>query len=199
MMHVYDNIEDVKQKLMGTMCYYDNKAVLVKNAFVDDENGKLMLSILNINNKTPKFVPVDDPLLNYTEFNLGYVNFPGYSTWFCRIPRRQYHQGLKAEQMERHASNMSYILNSTFAFNSNVTKMMENIYPKFIDVEIGVKSGDATVIAFHRDFAASWDNVHKDLVIEYKGNQVGFRNEDGEFKFMEGCDHLHEALKEAIA
>lgn len=196
-MLLYDNLEDVRSKLLGTYVYYEGKAVLVKD-IGEVTPGTYMLTIVPPNGRSRKNCLLDDPNLNYMRYNLGYSNHGHSAAWWYRMPLKQYRQGLKNEQMRLYASKDEYLHRVEFGFNKPITDMLEGVYPKFEEIEKPLKDKNAEVIAFHKDFAASWDAIHRDMVLEYKGKSIGcFKKND--FELMEEFQHLTEALKEAVA
>lgn len=214
----YDNLEDVRAKLNGTLCFYAGKAILVKECYtgqqgIDNEmfakeylakfpkfdpKKDFAVSLMEPGGRAKRFVLLSDPLLNYMDFRLGYVNHAQVAVWWYRQPIRQYKQGLKHEQLGYQCSNKAYQGHFDFSFSRPVADMMENTYPVFADAVGRVKAGDANICAFHKNFAVSWDVVHQDVILEYKGRQIGHSAGTNSFKLMEDCQHLTEALKEAM-
>lgn len=199
-MILYDILDDAKNKLVGTIVYYKGKAVFVKDVQpMDTDDGvKYVVYMANLNGGKRMTALLDDPDLNYMNFNLGYANAHGYACWWFRHPMRQYAQGLKAGQLGRVASRREFY-DMGFNYNGSICKMLENSYPKFQEIEKELKDEDQLAIAFHRDFAASWDKVHRDMIIEYKGRLIGHSTNLKDFELMDEYKYLTEALKEAVA
>lgn len=202
-MLLYDNADDVKAKLAGTLCYHGGKACLVREAMPDFDHEQqkeiYLLRLQFLNSRHYKTVKLDDPDFNYMRFNLGYSNHGHSAVWWYRIPIKQYHQGLRHNQLKKRLTNPAYAGHVEFGLNLPICNMMEAVYPDFEQCVKDLKDGDANVSAFHQDFAASWDKVHKDLIIEYKGVQVGSLISRDNFNLMDEYKHLTEALKEAVA
>src|ERR1700761_6519436 len=100
---MYDNLENAKQKLQNTFCYYDNRAVYVKEVsakYKNPESPKITevkISCLVSYMDSPKgthWVQLEDPKFQYMEFNTGYINSMGYALWYYRIPHKQWKQGI---------------------------------------------------------------------------------------------------------
>lgn len=216
-MLVYDNLEDVRAKLNGTICYYKNKAIYVKECHnaLDAFNAGYFDKDYN-EGKAPKAgefccvatLPggrskltflLTDPEFNYMDFQLGYANHNQMAVYWYRQPIKQWRQGLKDNQLAYNVSSPGYKNMFGFEFGKPIAEMMENKYPKFNDAVSTVKSGEHVVVAFHRDFAVSWDKVHEDVVLEYKGRCIGHGTNPHNFKLMEQYSHLAEAVKEAVA
>lgn len=198
-MLLYDNLEDAKAKLSGSLCYYDGKAIIIKDVCCEDPDGeKITLIIAGRNCNKSKVVPLDDPRLNITRFNIGYCNRPEFATWWYRTPIKQYHQGLKANQMKGITSNPEFRGVDRFEFSDRVARMMENIYPEKDNCEKLLKDGEALSVAFHKNFGVSSDKMHRDLILEYKGRQIGTTKNFKDFDLLEENRYLTEALREAL-
>lgn len=199
----YDNIEDVKAKLAGSIIYYDGIPVFCKGVdeSMDQEKGTTIFYAAITSSLTTKAIilkEITDPAFNFTKFNLGYANYKPGACWWYRIPVRQYKQGLKGEQVRYHISekamgNPGYSLSTTGV----VSDMLLNKYPTYDAVEKTLRDSEMpSITAFHKDFALSYDKVHKDLILEYKGKVIGFM--DKKINLMDEYEHLYESAKEAI-
>ena len=204
-MLLYDNFEDCKTKLSGTYVYYDGKAAFVKDVFnwVDEhtgaQTGEYGLGIITSNSRNRSAVKLSDPKLNYMDFNLGYANYGDAAVWWFRIPNKQYSQGLRYNQLGRYSTSMAHYQNAELNWSKPSIDMLENRYPKFSLAEEWVKTDKAAVQAFHKDFAISWEPVHKDLILEYKGKQVGHFTDPKHINLLDEYKHLTEAIREAVA
>lgn len=216
-MLIYDNLEDARAKLVATMCYYKGKAVLIKEVYHATEAydagmiskeynegkkptpGEFCVVATTPEGRTKTCFLLSDPDFNYMDFTLGYANHNQAAVYWYRQPIKQFRQGLKDGQLGYNVSNKAFKGAMGFEFGRPIADMMEGVYPKFNDAVSTVKSGEHVIVAFHRDFAVSWDKVHEDIILEYKGRLVGHGTSVHNFKLMEGCNHLAEALKEAVA
>lgn len=198
----YDNYEDAKAKLAGTYCMYRGKAVVVKVVAGNGENLGTQFKVLCNDMSTGKpldyYIDIDDPEFDAVNFNLGYVNYGKATSWFYRIPTKQWQQGLKPTQMGSKCSNRDWY-GYDFKGGKQIAQMLQNEYPKFQEATVILKTGSALVMAFHRNFAVSMDTIHDDFIIEYKGENIGFTHDLETFKLMSEFEHLHEALKEATS
>jgi len=197
----YDNLEDTKTKLLGTYCYYADKAFTVKTvntAVPNADNGDYVISgQLMFNGRGVEF-KIDDPKFNCTHYNLGYVNFSPSSHWYYRIPAKQYKQGLRYDQVGCKVTKSEYYGGPNFKPSKPLALMLENNYPTLPEALKSVKDKERVVTAFHKNFAVSYDEVHNDFVIEYKGNYIGHTHDFREIKLMREYDHLIESLREVI-
>lgn len=200
----YDNIDDVKSKLVGTIVYYDGVPVVVKAADFHPEGGFGVITSTHLVGRTTVMRKIDDPLLNYMKFNLGYSNNNHGAVWWYRVPQRQYRQGLKAEQMRYTCSERSLNPGYNFQATESINRMLLNKYPDIDTIEKKFRDNEVnTVMAFHKNFAMSYDRIHDDMVVEYKGQLIGciakeFGRDQPTFKLMNEYIHLNESLKEAV-
>ena len=202
MAKTYDNIEDVKTKLLGTFVYYDGVPVLIKDIQHGVVPGTFELmfakSILGGRGHDTKLLT--DPGFNFTRFNLGYANHNSGAYWWYRVPGKQYQQGLKANQMN-YKCTMSHAGGGMIIFKSGspVDSMLRNDYPDFDLAHKSAVNGadEGLTVAFHKDFAVSWDKIHKDLILEYKGKLIGHMP-GNEIKLIDEFEHLYESCKEAV-
>jgi hypothetical protein len=205
MAKTYDNLEDAKSKLYGTIVYYEDTPVYVKGVFngVDavpggKENDFYLQVTDNLVGKKHSIKPVVDPKFNFTKFNLGYANHKTSAAWWYRMPLKQYRQGLKSDQLRFHASEKAMGMGGQFSFNGAmcINDMLMNVYPNIEVAEKEARDADYTrVVAFHKNFAMSYDHIHKDMILEYKGQVIGYIA-GGNFHLIDECEHLHESLKE---
>ncbi len=195
-MAVFDNLDDVQTKFSGTICYYDDKAVLVKSASVPLEKpGQYFLGICALNGRA-KPIELTDPKFRYRDYNLGYANVGVYSVWWYRRPIRQYSQGLKRNQMGYLTSGI--MPDDSFNFARPYTAMLENSYPSIDDCQKLLVDQKAQVVAFHRDFALSQDIIHNDFILEYRSKKIGATTASRKLRLSKEANYLREALKEAI-
>ena len=193
-----DILDDINQKFLHTIVMYDKKAVVVKSC----EPSKMIphkfsLTVANYNARAYKTIELADPALNYQTFNIGYVN-GGYPSWWYRKPQKQWSQGLKGNQMGYRLSTPGMGPHDNFGFSKSFTNMLENVYPNIEDVKKSLIEHNFKAMAFHKDFALSYDDIHDDFILEYHGNKIGvsLNNDLKQFKVMPEAKHLIEALQE---
>lgn len=196
----YDNLEDARNKLVGTYCMYNDKAfvlkqVLLVNPATDDGKylivGSYMMSGREIN------CQIDDPKFNCSDYNIGYVNRLTSAAWFYRQPMKQYKQGLRYDQIGLKCSSRQFGM-VDFKASKAIGAMLENTYPTFQQAVKTLKAQEAVIVAFHRNFALTYDRVHEDFILEYKGVNIGYTSNCEEFKLLNEHGHLYESLKEAV-
>jgi hypothetical protein len=189
----FDNLEDVQVKFMSTICYFEKKAVLVKDVSIGSDGFEALLYTLGGKHKS---VSINDPNFRYNHFNLGYANASFIATWWFRRPIKQYRQGLKKDQLGCLASNE--LAESNFNFAKPFTHMLENTYPSIEQCKKLLIDQEKGVVAFHKDFAFSWDKIHKDYIIEYRSKQIGSSSSMKKFELIDEAVHLKEALQETL-
>lgn len=195
-MLLYDNLEDVKQKLFQSYVMYAGDLAYVSD--VKTRKGKYVLALKLPDAVNYKWVELDDPNLNYMEFNLGYANYGPYGcAWWCRIPYKQWKQGLLQSQMKYFVSKESD-LHPSIGFNEGTADMLKNKYPKFDDIWESVQDGTYASRAFHKDFAISWNPLHKDFILDYKGKSIGHMKNKMDFVLMDEFLHLEELVQEVV-
>lgn len=197
---LFDNLDDVCSKFVGTVVYYNGKPVNVKSANVSpDKKGEFQLLITSTGAKA-MFINLTDPALNYRDYNIGYANVGTNAPWWYRLPQKQYAQGLKRQQLGCKFSNEMAGLDENFNFSGPYIKMLENVYPSIGDCAARLHSGNIIVSAFHRDFAMSWDKIHEDHILEYRGTRIGTltgpKLTNG--KLIPEFAHLKETIQEAM-
>ncbi len=198
----FDNINDVNGKFVGTICYYDKKAVFIKEAGKDGD-GDFVVWIQFANGTRGRFVKLTDPAFSYRDFNIGYSNNNQYAVWWYRIPHKQYRQGLKKDQMSCFCPEIPHAgMEYPFQFNKPFALMLQNEYPNIQEASKLLRDAEEgrSIVAFHRDFALKWDRMHQDHILEYRGNQVGVNINSSltEFRLVPEFQHVQEALKEAL-
>lgn len=194
----FDLLEDVNQKFTGSVLLYDKKVVLCKSVSTSPvKAGEFILQLAPQNSRNVLDINVSDPALDYKNFRIGYCNGGNYAAWWYRKPHKQWSQGLKANQMGFRISGGHP--HDHFGFNKPFNNMLEGIYPDIETVKKCLIDKSSMAMAFHKDFALSYDDIHDDFVLEYHGTKIGasIGRELKQFKIMPEARHLVEALKEA--
>jgi hypothetical protein len=201
---LYDNVEDASGKLLGTIIYYDDRPCIVKDVsytFLDSnmsEQEILLILSKGFTGRGTQTVNLSDPKLNYMRYNLGYANFPANAVWWYRVPYRQYRQGLRHDQV-RYRTSKAFDIGFNFNSNKHIEAMLMNRYPSITEAVEQVRQQEDLVVAFHKDVGVSWDKLHKDVLIEFKGQVVGCA--DAKFNNVNVLDthtFLNETIREAI-
>jgi hypothetical protein len=194
----FDNLDDVNSKFSGTICYYNGQAFVVKQA-IHMPDGHAFGVMGSTQNKALQCA-VDDPLFNYKNYNLGYANAYSIAQWWFRKPQRQYKQGLKETQMGR-AASMICPDDQGWQFSKAFVAMLENRYPDLELVKKTLMTQEKKVLAFDKDFALSYDDVHDDYIIEYRGYKIGnsLNSKLTDFRLLDNHKHIQEALQEVLS
>lgn len=198
----FDNIDDVVSKFTGTICYYERKPILIKQCSSDpDKPGKFSLLVTSAGGRA-KAVNLDDPNFSFKDYNLGYANNEKIAAWWFRWPVKQYRQGLKKDQLGVRVSNPHMLMDGNFGFSKPYINMLENVYPDIkMCAELLREQNNQKIIAFHKNFALSYDEMHEDFIVEYKAKKIGVSTNKQltEFRLTKPFEHLNEVLQEAIA
>lgn len=198
-MLLYDTVEDAKAKLASTLCYYDKDAVQVRDVLLSEDGEKKILVCLQSRKwKSYKYVPISDPKFRFNRYNLGYAQHKVVAIWWVRLPHKQWKQGLRPDQMQSFCAQTSLREYARFGFDNPVIDMMENIYPSAEECLKVVKDERANSATFHKDFAVSWDRLHGDAIIEYRGKNVGTSHDMKKFTLMPEYKYVNEAMLEAL-
>lgn len=203
-MLLYDNVDDLKSKLVGTIIYYKDEPVYVRDANVLEADGagnptNYYLKLAFIDRRNHQTVNLADPGLNYQQFKIGYCNINGIAVYWFRKAVKQYRQGLKSDQLHYSISNPRLNMGFELQFSRPVVQMLSGIYPS-VDEAIEVLQGDVGVsnIAFNRHFAMSFDAVHKDYILEYKGTYVAHSPNMKNITFINNFGYVKESLMEVL-
>lgn len=196
----FDLLEDVTQKFLSTVVLYEKKAALVKHVSVSPlKADKYVVHLAMVNARIIKIVETNDPALDYKNYQIGYCNGGSYASWWYRKPHKQWSQGLKGNQLGWRVSSPGGNAHDSFSFSKPFNNMLEGIYPDIETVKKALIDKTSIALAFHKDFALSYDDIHDDFVLEYHGTKIGasIDRELKQFKIMPEARHLIEALQEA--
>ena len=178
---LYDNQNDATNYLAGSYVLYDKHPYLVRTT--STQRKKILLELL----PSPGFntnivVPLEDPLLNYTQFNLGYAN-PDQrmindrieATYFTRMSVRRLAQGLSEHNVRPVRGNHRYIEFGNLVRSRTFDDMLNNVYPSFKEtIALFEKEPHRQIIAFSRKFAMFKDPELEFYELHYKGMRIGW-------------------------
>src|ERR1700744_2886318 len=124
----FDNLDDLRAKFDSSIVMYDGKACVVKQAhFQEDQAGNYIkdayMFVVCAYNGRNKSVKLDDPLLSWKDYNLGYANSKSTAAWWYRVPLKQFRQGLRREQMGYLASSPYHMPNENFGMSRQFVDM----------------------------------------------------------------------------
>jgi len=93
---MYEDIsyDDLNILLSKSVILYADKPV-----YVSDINYDKVLDLKFFSREKGKSVPLNDPLLNFTPVKLGMCNHGGAAFYLCRVPARQWCQGLSEKTL----------------------------------------------------------------------------------------------------
>lgn len=198
-MLIYDNLKDAHDKLYGTICMYDGKAAMVRevNSVNLDDKPPFTVTLKVHDVRNSVVCGLDDPRFSFRNYNIGYANQGPCSVWWYRKPIKQYQQGLKSSQLSHVYSKPEFYGHARWDYCKSISDMLEGKYPTKDEVAERLRAGDSLVIGFHRDMAASWDALHRDFIIEYRGKTVGQTSNFKDIFILDDYKHLTEAIREA--
>lgn len=203
-MLLYDNLEDCRHKLVGTIIYYKGEAVFVKDVMVPDLDAEgaptgYILRLSRRNTRSLESVPLESPDLNYLHFKLGYANVRGFSPYFYRKPIKQYRQGLRQDQLSWRLSSRYFADDGDiFRFSNETCDMLEGKYPPLENCVEIIRRDLCTTMAFSPTFALNYESVHNDYLIEYKGVKIGYSPDLKNFNLDDKFTFVRESLMEAL-
>lgn len=198
-MILYDNIEDANGKLAGTICLLKGKPVLVREVCTSDEDPKAPYTLLVQGHRDRNYIKsnIDDPNFSFKDFNLGYANQGSYACWWFRKPMKQFRQGLRIDQMSLKMSRPELAGHFRWEFGLPIVKMLENNYPPIEECAKALRDQMTEGAAFHKDVALSFDRIHQDYLVEYRGSIVGNTADLKTFTLLNEYKYLTEAIQEA--
>lgn len=185
---MYDSVEEAINRLCNTVVAYDSKPVFIVDVSFDGAIKVYYKALPSY--RMPNHhdgISLDDPLLNFRKFKLGYMNCKKNCFYVYRIPIRKYQQGLNKQNTlienlrdADELDNFDYNLNT---FNNVIrfagfAKMFEGNYPSIkqtldlLDVDRNKKS-----VAFSRNFALFKDKTGV-LFLQHRNERVGHLNTD---------------------
>lgn len=205
-MLLYDNLDDCKSKLLQTIILYKGKAAYVKDvmSIVDEAKGEYIhgdywLKVAFATKSPMANVKLSDPNLNYMTFQLGYSNFHGSAVYWYRKPVKQYKQGLKNDQVAYRVANYALqVPDLSFTFSNPIVSMLEGEYPSLAKCSQDLREERASSLAFHKDFALSYNPVFNAFELEYKGAKIGHTPDFVNVNLTDKYAYVKEALMEAI-
>lgn len=180
---LYETVEETQTRLYETVFLYKDQPVLCQGVSCDEDGGEnpegINLSLLFYPRCVETAsVKLNDPDLNYRNYNLGYCNLNRGASFIYRVPTRSgYKQGLCRNNL-----GISKITPSIGVpeFRSIVTSigfrdMLRGVYPTLSEAASRLEADDAPVsVAFHKNFALMFDKFRKDYLLYYKGDRVAF-------------------------
>lgn len=197
----FDNLEDVQTKFLNSICYYDNVPYQVKTvdlSVITPGDFTLVLYSIGGGKKVMVETELSNKLFRYRDYNIGYVNDGANAVWWFRKPLKQYTQGLRSNQLGVKVAHQVYGQEINFGLSKPYLDMLTNTYPSLEVCQSNLKEGQKKVIAFHRDFALTWDAIHEDYILHYRAAPVGKTVDCRDFSLVKEAKHLNEALKEAL-
>lgn len=197
-MSIYETLDEANRRIGGTVIYQGDKPVWVHECRYDG-NDKMVAAISDLPNyqTTAREVAIEDPSMNWSRYNIGYINLDTGAIWANRLPTRgKYKQGLYRDNMRftrlspMHANPEFSTVMRTIGFRD----MLEGTYPS-LSAAISRLRADyepPLSVAFQKDFAIRRDPFRGDFYLDYKGEPIGFGTE--EFQIPDNFKYLREII-----
>ena len=203
---MYESVEETEKRLSRCVVMYNDEPIYVDGAKKTNE-GKIGLKVRNLPTWRPRQVMVrlDDPMLNFNKFKLGYVNGAKISVLFERMPVRRYKQGLTYENCRCNVPvELDFYEDYDYdlpAFDNIIRtagfhKMMKGNYPSYRQaLDEMHKKDEVRDRAFHRLFSINKDKTGL-LLLHYKGERVGMVSPDnGDMMLGPNFSYLTDTFK----
>lgn len=187
---MYDRDQAVL-RLNNTMILYDGRPYLVCN--VRGTAAKPILECLDLPKQRDVLnIAMDDDLLNFRVFNLGYVNYQGDAHYLTRLPARQQKQGLCDQTVlvgdGRQGWRFQNVMNDPC-----IQDLFAERYPSFREVVDKLKPGHS--MAFSRRFALAMDPDLGFYELRYKGERVAW-GDPAAFNLPSSYTYLSEVIQQ---
>jgi len=181
----YDEPNDAHQQL-------DHSVVMTKHghAVYLRYAGAWDWSLHNLATGEVEIVDLRKAGINFAPLELGYVNHRHGLSYITRDPRRMWKQGLSYE----HIKSLRGEIHEDMLKCSEMNDTLTNVFPSLEDTYRKVVD-DAVSVAFHRDFAFNTKD-YPNIVLEYKGKNVGKLDNNLDFEVSEEFFYLKEMLQE---
>jgi hypothetical protein len=188
---MFDNAADADRFLSGTICYYDNVPIYIDRVA---SNMRVRARSLPLNHNDYDGLQgrlefeLEDPLFNYTQFNLGYVNGTTEAQFIMRIPLRGNSQGLCSQNVRTvDGARLDFV---SYMYHDGFKLMMRGEYPTFNEAvrQLSV-SEQMRGRAFSRNLAVRrHPEINRLIHICYKGRDIGWGDGD---RFTIGDEYAH--------
>lgn len=168
---------DFEARLNGGVAFYDGKPVLINAA-----GGTIAICTFPEGQQIKRIEP-DDPSLDISSPQLGYINTQRNCYYIYRKPARRYKQTLTHQAIDYYdpvntdsVKNTPISLNDQF-YSTNFKKMLENEYPPLDGVLKALNSETSKIKsrAISRDVALAIDSFGI-VRVYYKMEEVGYIN-----------------------
>lgn len=185
---MFDNLDDARQALSGTIVRYQNEAY-----YVNDVTGRvpnLLVSVYKIpvvdGNRMD--IRLDSPELDLKFSPYGYLNIEDRRShdfkragWVSRIAARQYRQGAAEGNTNVNYDDGRSRFLSVYIREPGVAKLFSGAYPTIGEAvdelrRLGADNGFGfrPSIAIDRDIALAIDPFRTDVLLYYRGERVGW-------------------------
>jgi hypothetical protein len=201
---MYDTQAFASSRLLETVIFYKGSPYYVSNIGPDLTISALALPDL----KTSSKIPMKDPDLNVSKFQLGYMNQASrggrpVTGYFSRMPVRKTKQGLSYENTSfiplsgdrRPTTKFPYSWGE-FIGTQGFVDGLSGRFPSKEEALAGIALGKYIGQAFSRSFAFEMSSLGL-IFLHYKGNPIAY-SEDGDlFRAKKRYHYLREVMLDA--
>jgi hypothetical protein len=218
---MYETVEEVRQKLVGSVIMFDNQPVFVQSSDSDDNGINITIDCLPLNRKSPSRnkVYIEDPKIDFRSLGtrLGFINMVDPSgnytedvVYSSRVPIRQSKQGLDERTVAFRQINSNYKVNvfSSAVSREGLNNTLMNKFPSPKEAYDYIMNTPNVVAkafhrkyvvakAFHRKYSLFYDKISPPFLI-YRNEKVGYTEDGITFKLPKSKDFLTEELSDMI-
>lgn len=212
---MYDSVEEVRQKLEGSVVLYDNHPIKIMGA--GGRKGSFNLNVLflpDYQGTAKEVISLDDPKFDCWSIGgrLGYVNYTQdlykQATYVKRIAVRNTHgtQGLTDRNViidrlkpyrRKRLGGLEIPFWDRMAACPGFVKTMKRVYPSFNRAVKALEDDDDIFsIAFNPHFAVRRTQYQDMFLLDYKGTEIGISNDLEKFRIQPEFKYLKDSLVE---
>lgn len=205
----YENIHDAQMRLQNTVVLYDGEPVWITEVAErgdgdpKDDIFRVYAHPIPMKAREPKAQMrkfISSKKFDMAPFPMGFLNKDGQVYYCTRLPRRQQRQGLSngtfsctlvPAQLQIAIPRLEQLVVAPEFY-----ACIKGLYPEYDEAVKEIERGNASSVAFHRQFALVSDPELEELLYLYhKKDKVGFMM-DGKIKLTHKGRCLKEALQE---
>lgn len=166
MHYTYHNSEDVVRSFDRVVCFYKGKPVYVTIA-----TTPMQINVVPLDSGPPVTIEHDDPELDTSVRELGYMLRNGVCAYLSRNPQRQFRVGIPSGSI-RGAGGMdaNYFISKEFGM------MLMNDYMSFEEALSLVIKGNLKKAPFHRSYAIGKKDGR--IALFFKEDVIGYYSKD---------------------
>lgn len=211
-MRYYDNVEEVRRRLVGGIVIYRNEPVfVVEAAAIKGSKARYGVCIRNLPGQDRSWkIALDDPELNYRSMRVGFMNINGDVLRAVRYPQRSVAQSVGAHNCTIYTLDGKNLRNyreptgqlipaqnfvQLLQQHQEAVDSVSGRFPDMVTARKEVETGRVKARAFHYDWAYAL--AYGAPVLWYKSQAVGLTLDPRKiFKLENRLSYLKESLEE---